>query len=121
MESISAAQLEPESVEEIDLSTNGSVIGVAEQTVGITLSIIASRGSVLHAEVPETVLTAKILRGATDLTSQYDASRFSWTRSSLDAFGDTMWNATHRGTRTITVTAADVKRQAVFHCTLEEE
>ena len=119
MESISAAQLEPESVEEIDLSTNGSVIGVAEQTVGITLSIVASRGGVLTPEVLETVLTARVLRGATDLTASYDASRFSWTRSSPDAYGDTLWNASHRGTKSITVTAADVKRQAVFHCTLE--
>ena len=121
MESISAAQLEPESVEEIDLSTNGSVIGVAEQTVGITLSIMASRGGVLTAEVPETILTVRVLRGATDLTTQYDASRFSWTRSSPDAYGDSLWNAAHRGTKSITVTAADVKRQAVFHCTLEGE
>ena len=121
MESISAAQLEPESVEEIDLSTNGSVIGVAEQTVGITLAIVASRGGVLTEEVPETVLTARVLRGATDLTASYDASRFSWARSSPDAYGDTLWNATHWGTKTITVTAADVKRQAVFHCTLEGE
>ena len=121
MESISAAQLEPESVEEIDLSLNGSVIGVAEQTVGIALAIIASRGDVLTAEVPETVLTSRVLRGANDLTASYDASRFSWTRSSPDAYGDTLWNASHRGTKTITVTAADVKRQAVFHCTLEEE
>ena len=121
MESISAAQLEPESVEEIDLSLNGSVIGVAEQTVGIALAIVASRGGVLTAEVPETILTAKVLRGAIDLTTQYDASRFSWTRSSPDAYGDSLWNASHRGTKTITVTAADVKRQAVFHCTLEGE
>jgi hypothetical protein len=121
MESISAAQLEPESVEEIDLSTNGSVIGVAEQTVGITLSIVASRGGVLTAEVPETVLTARVLRGATDLTAQYDASRFSWTRSSPDAYGDSLWNASHWGTKSITITAADVKRQAVFHCTLKGE
>jgi len=121
MESISAAQLEPESVEEIDLSANGSVIGVAEQTVGITLSIVASCGGVLTPEVLETVLTARVLRGATDLTTQYDASRFSWTRASPDVYGDTLWNATHRGTKAITVTAADVKRQAVFHCTLEGE
>ena len=121
MESLSAAQLEPESVEEIDLSLNGSVIGVAEQIVGITLAIVASRGGVLTTEVSETVLTARVLRGATDLTASYDASHFSWTRSSLDTYGDTQWNASHRGTKIITVTAADVKRQAVFHCTLEEE
>ena len=121
MESISAAQLEPESVEEIDLSTNGSVIGVAEQTVGITLAIVASRGGVLTAEVPETVLTAKVLRGATDLTASYDASRFSWTRESADAYGDNVWNAAHRGIKSIIVSAADVIRQAVFHCTLEGE
>ena len=121
MESISAAQLEPESVEEIDLSLNGSVIGVAEQIVGITLAIVASRGGVLTTEVSETVLTARVLRGATDLTASYDASHFSWTRSSPDTYGDSLWNASHRGTKIITVTAADVKRQAVFHCTLEGE
>ena len=108
-------------MEEIDLSANGSVIGIAEQTVGITVSIVASRGSVLTAEVPETVLTAKVQRGATDLTASYDPSRFSWTRASADAFGDIVWNAAHRGIKSITVSAADIIRQAVFHCILEGE
>ena len=120
MESISAAQLEPESVEEIDLSTNGSVLGVAEQAVGITLYIAASRGGVLTKDVKDTVLTAHVMRGATDITDQFDASRFVWTRKSADTLGDITWNSNHRGTKSITVACIDVPMQANFTCEVEE-
>ncbi|MGJ4851306.1 phage tail spike protein [Bacillota bacterium Meth-B3] len=118
MESISAAQLEPESVEALDLSANNSVIGVAEQTVGITVTIDASRGTVLTAEVPETVLTARVLRGATDLTANYAPSLFSWARSSLDGVGDAAWNTAHQGVKSVAVLKADIFRQATFTCTV---
>ena len=120
MESISAAQLEPLSVEEIDLSTNGSVLGVAEQTVGITVFISASRGGVLTKDVKDTVLTAHVLRGATDITDQFDASRFVWTRKSADTLGDIIWNSSHHGTKSITVACIDVPMQANFICEIEE-
>jgi hypothetical protein len=116
MESITAAQLEPMSVEEIDLSTNASVLGVAEQTVGISVVIEASRGTVLTAEVPETVLTAHVMRGATDLTANYAASLFSWARSSLDAQGDDVWNAAHQGAKSVPVLKTSLFRQAAFTC-----
>ena len=121
MESISAAQLEPESVEEIDLSLNGSVIGVAEQTVGIVVVIDASRGGVLTKDVKDTLLTARVLRGAADITDQFDASRFVWTRISADTLGDITWNSNHRGTKSITVSCIDVPMQANFTCEIEEE
>ena len=120
MESISAAQLEPESVEEIDLSTNGSVLGVAEQTVGIVVVISASRGGVLTKDVKDTVLTAHVMRGAADITDQFDASRFIWTRTSADTLGDITWNSNHRGTKSITVACIDVPMQANFTCEIEE-
>jgi len=120
MESISAAQLEPESVAEIDLSTNGSVLGVAEQAVGITVVIEASRGTVLTSDVPETVLTARVLRGATDLTANYAASCFSWARTGLDVDGDAAWNAAHQGVKSVAVLKADLFRQAAFTCTVAE-
>ena len=120
MESISAAQLEPDAMDELDLSANGSVAGAVEKTVGIALAIESSRGGVLTAEIPDTVLTARVLRGATDLTGQYGAARFSWTRSSGDAGSDTMWDMAHQGVKSVTITAADVARQAIFCCTLEE-
>ena len=52
MESISAAQLEPDAMDELDLSANGSVAGAVEKTVGIALVIESSRGGVLTAEIP---------------------------------------------------------------------
>ena len=108
-------------MEEIDLSSNGSVIGVAEQTVGITVSISASRGGVLTKDVKDTVLTAHVMRGATDITDQFDASRFIWTRKSADTLGDITWNSNHRGTKSITVACIDVPMQANFTCEVEEE
>jgi hypothetical protein len=120
MESISAAQLEPESVEEIDLSTNGSVICVAEQTVGIVVAISASRGGVLTKDVKDTLLTAHVMRGATDITDQFDTSRFVWTRTSADTLGDITWNSNHRGVKSITVAYMDVPMQANFTCEIEE-
>ena len=121
MESISAAQLEPESVEEIDLSLNGSVLGVAEQTVGIVVVIYASRGGVLTKDVKDTVLTAQVMRGATNITDQYDASLFVWTRKSADTLGDVTWNSNHRGVKSITVSCIDVPMQANFTCVVEGE
>ena len=120
MESISAAQLEPESVEEIDLSANGSVIGVAEQTVGIVVVIDASRGGVLTKDVKDTLLTAHVMRGVTDITDQFNASRFVWTRKSADTLGDITWNSNHRGVKSITVACVDVPMQANFTCEIEE-
>ena len=118
MESISAAQLEPESVEEIDLSTNASVAGVAQQAVGIMVVIEASRGTVLTAEIPDTILTARIMRGAADLTANYNASAFTWERSSLDVHGDDVWNTAHKGVKSVPVLTNDLFRQAVFTCTV---
>ena len=84
------------------------------------MGIVASRGGVLTKDVKDTVLTAHVMRGATDITDQYDASLFVWTRKSGDKLGDVTWNSNHRGVKSITVACIDVPMQANFICEIEE-
>jgi hypothetical protein len=60
-------------------------------------------------------LIAVLLKNNVDVTDEYDASCFTWTRTSRDNDADTYWNIRHSiGTKTITITANDVKVNADF-------
>ncbi|MGG4438301.1 fibronectin type III domain-containing protein [Priestia megaterium] len=69
-----------------------------------------------------TKLEAKVYHGATDVTADFDASRFRWKRVSDDKEGDERWNVSHAGgTKTIDITPGDIKVRATFNCMVYED
>ncbi len=65
-------------------------------------------------------LTAKLFKNNIDVTDEWDAEYFTWTRQSKDADGDTQWNIRHAsGTKTIIITGDDVHINANFRCKFE--
>ncbi len=74
----------------------------------------------LTENVRSTTLTAHVWHGNTEVTDTLPAERFFWTRESEDATADNLWNASHRGYKSILVSTANVLRQASFRCELTE-
>ncbi len=83
---------------------------------------------VLHIDCPQGTnihnqsihLNAKLFKNSIDVTNTFDDSCFTWTRQSSDYYGDLYWNSNHTyGTKTITVTANDVRVNADFCCVFE--
>jgi len=90
------------------------------EMVGVTVEIQTSNGAVLMSANPQTVLSARVKRGTMDITDSIDESLFVWSRVSEDAYGDAIWNAAHRGMKSVTVSAAGVAYHAAFTCDVEE-
>lgn len=67
-------------------------------------------------------LNVKLLRNNVDVTDEYDASCFIWTRTSRDHDADLYWNSNHSdGAKVITITGNDVRMNADFQCKFEYE
>lgn len=85
----------------------------------LTVQIMSSHGSIFKHGQISTVLSARVYDGETEITDELDANEFLWTRASRDWESDAAWNANHAGgTKSITITAEDVYRQATFFCDL---
>ena len=89
-----------------------------KEIIGYQVVITSSNGSSLGGGINDTVLSAKVFNGATDVTDTIAASRFVWVRKSTDTAGDTVWNASHSGMKSITVSRADVYLSAGFECNI---
>lgn len=111
----------------------GALYASFKSTTETTLSNLDSKieSSVsysLYIETPQgtntmggnIVLSARLFKNSVDVTSQYDDSYFIWTRTSKDSNADTVWNNLHsNGTKTLTITSADINISADFHCKFE--
>jgi len=75
------------------------------EVVGLRLEI-DSTGDALGAGIDSTTLQARVWRGSIDVTDEFDASLFRWTRQSADPAGDAAWNAAHVGMKSVTLTRA---------------
>ena len=65
-------------------------------------------------------LNVKLLKNGVDVTDEYDASCFTWTRTSYDHDADTYWNSNHSvGAKVVTITGNDVRINADFQCKFE--
>ena len=69
-------------------------------------------------ETAATTVSAKVLKGEEDITSEYAASAFVWTRDTGDAAADATWNAAHNGVKEFTVNASELSANVKFTCTL---
>lgn len=114
------------SADEINLSANKSIINTVTSTVReqmvYVLEIISS-SDILSQSVQSSTLTARIFKGDAEKTSELPATRFSWKRISGDSSADTIWNnqSSHQGTKSITITIADVVNSATFQCVYTED
>lgn len=64
-------------------------------------------------------LSCKVYSWDDDITDDINAVNFTWTRKSKNTASDTQWNTNHSGgTKTITITPADVYGRSVFYCTV---
>lgn len=67
-------------------------------------------------------LNVKLLKNNVDVTDDFDASCFIWTRTSRDHDADLYWNNNHSdGAKVITITGNDVRMNADFQCKFEYE
>ena len=67
-------------------------------------------------------LNVKLLKNNVDVTNDFDASCFIWTRTSRDHDADLYWNSNHsQGAKVVTITANDVRMNADFQCKFEYE
>lgn len=66
----------------------------------------------------QVAVSAKVLKGETDITSEYAASAFVWARDTGNATADATWNAAHDGVKQFTMNAADLTENVKLTCTL---
>lgn len=86
------------------------------------MEIFSTNGNIFKNGEIGTTLIARVYKGLRDVTDNYDASRFRWTRQSDDHVGDEAWNTSHfGGSKQITVTESDVYLRATFSCQLLQE
>lgn len=65
-------------------------------------------------------LNVRLFKNNVDVTDQFDASCFTWTRTSRDHDADMYWNSNHAvGAKIITITGNDVRMNADFQCKFE--
>ena len=83
-----------------------------------SLKLEFSNGNLLANGVADTVITAKVYRKNVDVTNEYTATAFNWTRTSSDESADASWNAAHSGMKSITVSANELTDDIQIQCTL---
>lgn len=99
----------------LDLSANTSIQLTVKKAVGYRVEVVAS-SNVLSAEIPRTVITARVWQGKDEVTDGLPAERFAWTRVSADTVADDLWAASHKGVKEIALTTLDVYHSATYYC-----
>ena len=85
---------------------------------GTTLRLSFTNGNLLSGNVSTTTASAKVLRSGTDVTAEYPATAFNWTRTSGNASADAAWNTAHAGMKSVTLTATELSTDVQIQCTL---
>ncbi len=86
----------------------------------VNLIVVSDQGNIFRPALTDTTLEARVYQEGEEITASYEASRFRWTRSSLDTTADAIWNSAHYsvGTKTLHITDEDVESRATFFCEL---
>lgn len=91
-----------------------------EESANYDLYIEAPNGTNIYGGNIQ--LNVKLLKNNVDVTDEFDASCFIWTRTSRDHDADSYWNSNHsNGEKVLTITANDVRMNANFQCKFEYE
>ena len=91
-----------------------------DELIGYRLEII-STSDLLSEDIKSTTLTVRVWHGSENVTDKLAASRFEWKRVSSDSAADALWNANHKGLKSITLTTTEVLYSATYTCELSEE
>lgn len=118
--SLIANEIDLSANESITLGINKTVKEIVEYQAGYRLEII-STSDVLSSDIKSTTLAARVWNGRDNITDELDASLFNWKRTSVDTVGDAMWNSTHKGLKSITLSTLDVYYSATYTCELTDE
>ena len=84
----------------------------------ISVQIFSSNGNIFRNGQAYTIMTATVWQGDDDITSQIDASKFTWERTSGNAVADESWNTSSKaiGHKSIELTPEDIIGRSVFAC-----
>lgn len=79
------------------------------------IEIISSNGNLFKNGNINTLLSLRLYNWDKNVTDEFDANRFRWSRVSEDVEGDELWNQAHfGGTKKVQVNSEDVKVRATF-------
>ncbi len=86
----------------------------------VFLLIVSTHGNIFRPALTDTTLEARVYQSGQEITDQYDAARFRWTRRSHNTTSDDIWNSAHysSGGKSIQITDEDVETRATFFCEL---
>jgi hypothetical protein len=100
-------------------TAQGNIDDVKDDVVYKT-ELYSSNGLVFKNGVINTVFTAKVYKGKTEITDTLPNSAFMWKKRDKNGNLDTAWNTAHSGVgKQITVTGADVYILATFECHID--
>ena len=99
----------------MDIRANGFLQMMVGDATVWRVEIDSSNADVL-TDGSSTTLSARVYQGAIERTGDIPAARFHWRRSGDDPDADAIWNAAHRGVKSVTVSGGDVRYNAVYSC-----
>ena len=99
----------------MDIRANGFLQMMVGDATVWRVEITSSNADVL-TDGSSTTLSARVYQGAIERTGEIAAACFRWRRSGDDPDADAIWNAAHRGVKSVTVSGGDVRYNAVYSC-----
>ena len=99
----------------IDIRSNSYIQLMVSQTIIWRVEIASSNPDIL-TDGSSTTLSARVYQGAIERTDDIPAARFHWRRSGDDPDADAIWNAAHRGMKSVIISGGDVRYNAVYSC-----
>lgn len=102
-----------------DIYTNQLTIFKVRDGYGAyNVEITSSNGNIFQNNRIDTELSTHVYIAGSDITDTIPAEEFSWKRISDDPTSDAQWNNKNLKGKTIRITNKDVKKKAVFVCTV---
>lgn len=98
-----------------DIRSNSFIQMMVGDATVWRVEITSSNADVL-TDGSSTTLSARVYQGAIERTGEIAAARFRWRRSGDDPDADAIWNAAHRGVKSVVVSGGDVRYNAVYSC-----
>ncbi len=99
----------------MDIRANGFLQMMVGDATVWRVEIDSSNADVL-TDGSSTTLSARVYQGAIERTGEIAAARFRWRRSGEDPDADAIWNAAHRGVKSVVISGGDVRYNAVYSC-----
>lgn len=98
-----------------DIRSNSFIQMMVGDATVWRVEIESSNADVL-TDGSSTTLSARVYQGAIERTGEIAAACFRWRRSGDDPDADAIWNAAHRGVKSVVVSGGDVRYNAVYSC-----